>query len=397
MGSDEIPSSPSSDDPPTSTSPPSTQEILRQEVDMEIDVDNIEEKPILTSGAKTSTAAVDEEQKQQQQPTTDSPPTNCDITATSSSDNNVIVAETSTNDDTLGNSNSSSNQSSINLENVIQSKQASEEAKAPAEEEQQSQYNEFLYWRPPLPDIDVTLDKKDSTDSIKTNSSDDSIKSNDEVDAVTSSSSSSTNSSNSAEEESPDKKSSLSEIENELTEAVSELEKCLLSEGEQAKKNGDEKEGTSVDPQAASTENKDVQLLSAAVVTVTDDDTNEEEEVANFGSMHVLGQQVDQKTMAIVDGVVQGSSNNHKPAHSKQLHITRPSNSLLGRGTRATNFSITTQPVLCSIERLCLCFCVHCALWHNLVINWAVTICTNSLLVLFGFDLRPSPPLLTDC
>lgn len=46
----------------------------------------------------------------------------------------------------------------------------------------------------------------------------------------------------------------------------------------------------------------ELKIHTADVKTVT----HETEEVANFGSMHVLGQQVTQRTLTVVNGIVQG-------------------------------------------------------------------------------------------
>ena len=236
---------------------------------MEIDVDNITDPA-------------------QGIPTTSSQPTDCDNNVTSK-------AQTSTND-SLGNSNLSSSSSEDTPTNVIST----------STEGEPTQFNEFQYWRPPLPDIDVTLEDKGD----KANITDE-----DQTTATTSEKPAEVTSENITD---VTKTELYKQLENELTETVTQLEKCLNIKSDEKEDTNNSasvagegrtvgEEGTSVDPEPESSEDKDgIKLHSAEVLTAEEEVP--EEEVANIGSMHVLGHQVHQKTMAIVDGVVQGKA-----------------------------------------------------------------------------------------
>ena len=248
---------------------------------MEIDVDNITDSPQSINTPSSSSS------QEHSDP--------CDSRLNSE-------PQTSTNNSAIGNNSNSSN----GADNVIRSGD---------NEGEPTQFNEFQYWRPPLPVIDVALDDSDKpTETEQTPSTTDK-----EAEA-----------SNSQEEPKDIEKTAREQkLESDLEESVKLLEQQLQlgenkedqsnstvvpsSEASNEDKKSDEAsdEGTSVDPPAASQEDQDEKKLHSAAVLTAEEEVVPEEQVTNIGSMHVLGHQVDQKTMAIVDGVVQGNSRNH--------------------------------------------------------------------------------------
>lgn len=236
----------------------------REEVLMEIDMDNIDESAIIPN--------VIQEKLSEELRTNDDQLANIACSDQSTSTVGNFSKESLNNPSRLENKDSSS---ASNESDVVSGSTTSGEP---------TQFNEFLYWRPPLLDIDVALNNKQSVNKAETEScnpkSIDVSQIKEQLENV-----------------------QLDEIKAVVCMDLVAKEGAVANDSNEGAVASDSNEGSSVDPETKPEEDDVKVIHTADLVTVSDQAS---EEVTNIGSMHVVGQQIDQRTMTVISGIVQG-------------------------------------------------------------------------------------------
>jgi len=147
------------------------------------------------------------------------------------------------------------------------------------EKEPTEEFNSFLYWRTPLPDVDITVAATDDDTSAVTRSTTVPDELHDETATKTQSEVTVGECSN--------------DTDRELSENAARLEIGTSSSDATVVKDATEPTG--------------VVVHTASLITTEEEPT---ETVAHFGTTHVLGEHVGELAMKVVDGVVQGESTN---------------------------------------------------------------------------------------
>ena len=142
------------------------------------------------------------------------------------------------------------------------------------EKEPTEEFNSFLYWRMPLPDVDITVAATDDTSAVTESTT--------------------------APDECHDETATKTQSEETIGECSNEMDR-ELSENVASLEIGTSSSDTTEVKDA--TEPTGVVVHTASLITTEEEPT---ETVAHFGTTHVLGEHVGELAMKVVDGVVQG-------------------------------------------------------------------------------------------